>query len=93
MLLIRAQNHQYKKYYIDKFLLNQGMNDSKYLGQYLFQLGKFKAKKDDKKILQIASAIKEKYRSLFSAWHHTDYSWTSFLRLLKGGKGYGGTHK
>ena len=69
------------------------MNDNKYLGQYLFKLGKFKAKKYDKKISQIASTIKEKYSSLHSAWHHTDYSWTSFLRLFKGDKGYGGTPK
>ena len=47
----QSSKSPHKKYYIDKFLLKQGMNDSKYLGQYLFQLGKFKAKKDDKKIL------------------------------------------
>ena len=82
-----------KKYYIDKFLLKQGMDDSKYLGQYLFQLDKFKAKKDDKNISQIASAAKEKYRSLHSAWCHTNHSWTSFLWLLKVGKGCSGTHK
>ena len=59
----------------------------------MLKLGKFKAKKDGKKILLIASAIKEKYRTLHSAWQYTDYSWISFLRLLKDRKSCDGTCK
>ena len=55
---------------------------SKEMCGLMLQVGKYKAKKNKRKIEKLVTDIKSKYQSLRKASTYTPYSWTQFHRYI-----------
>ena len=58
--------------------MNKYWNQNIYLAELMLEIGKYKGRKDDVKLLQCVNKVKQKYNSLRQACCLADISWTKF---------------
>ena len=63
-----------------RILMNKYWSRDSNLAHIMLDIGKYRGRKDDEKLLQCANKVKQKYNSLQQACRLTDISWTKFHR-------------
>ena len=59
-------------------LIDKMWQSDKDMGKYMYSLGKYKHKKDAKKLKDTVNEMKNKYKSLQSACRQTSLQWSQF---------------
>ena len=63
-----------------RLLMNKYWRKETNLANIMLDTGKYRARKDDAKLLQSVNQVKQKYNSLRQACRLVDISWTKFHR-------------
>ena len=63
-----------------RVLMNKYWSRDSNLTHIMLDIGKYRGRKDDEKLLQCVNKVKQKYNSLQQACRLTDISWTKFHR-------------
>ena len=72
-----------KTYFLQKLFNPKSANDSNRIGEYLFEMGKHKVRKDEQKLKDAVQKLRQKYSSLRKACSSINCPWTEFYRFTR----------
>ena len=72
-----------KNYFLKKLFNPKICNDSNKIREYLFEMGKHKARKDEQKLKNTVHKMKQKFSSLRKACSSINCSWTKFYQFTR----------